>query len=168
MSEAETAVALACVGVVAFVSEDDALVGVELRGGVRPPAFRLIGAAPRSAFARDLVERLRAYDRGEDPRFDEIPLPAAPSPFQGRVRDALRGTGPGTTLSYGELAARAGSPGAARAVGGAMARNRFPLIVPCHRVLAGRDALGGFTGGEGLATKRALLAHERNAWGRAP
>jgi O-6-methylguanine DNA methyltransferase len=164
----ETVVELACVGVVTFVAHGDALLGVALRGGMRPPVFRLVSPAPTSAFACDLVERLRAYDRGDDPRFDEVRLAAAPSPFQGRVREALRATAPGATLSYGDLAARAGSPRAARAVGGAMARNRFPLLVPCHRVLSGGGALGGFTGGEGLLTKRALLAHERKAWGHAP
>jgi len=63
----------------------------------------------------------------------------------------------GSTVTYGELAARAGSPGAARAVGNVMATNPMPLLVPCHRVVA-TDGLGGFTGG--LAVKRALLRLE--------
>ena len=61
----------------------------------------------------------------------------------------------GQTLSYGEVASRAGSPGGARAVGQAMARNPFPIIIPCHRVLASGGKLGGFSGG--LHFKRALL-----------
>lgn len=61
----------------------------------------------------------------------------------------------GKTLSYGEVAARAGSPGAARAVGQAMSKNPFPIVVPCHRVLASNGKLGGFSGG--LHFKRALL-----------
>jgi methylated-DNA-[protein]-cysteine S-methyltransferase len=61
----------------------------------------------------------------------------------------------GKTLSYGEVAERAGSPGGARAVGQAMSRNPFPIVVPCHRVLAANGRLGGFSGG--LHFKRALL-----------
>lgn len=61
----------------------------------------------------------------------------------------------GKTLSYGEVAERAGSPGGARAVGQAMAKNPFPIIIPCHRVLASGGKLGGFSGG--LHFKRALL-----------
>ena len=61
----------------------------------------------------------------------------------------------GKTLSYGEVAARAGSPGGARAVGQAMGRNPFPIIVPCHRVVASGGRIGGFSGG--LHFKRALL-----------
>ncbi len=61
----------------------------------------------------------------------------------------------GKTLSYGEVAARAGSPGGARAVGQAMSKNPFPIVVPCHRVLASGGKLGGFSGG--LHFKRALL-----------
>jgi methylated-DNA-[protein]-cysteine S-methyltransferase len=67
----------------------------------------------------------------------------------------------GETVSYGELAEMAGRPGAARAVGGAMARNPVPLFVPCHRVLAAGGRLGGFGGARNaLDIKRWLLAHE--------
>jgi methylated-DNA-[protein]-cysteine S-methyltransferase len=61
----------------------------------------------------------------------------------------------GKTLSYGEVAERAGSPGGARAVGQAMSKNPFPIVVPCHRVLASGGRIGGFSGG--LHFKRALL-----------
>ncbi|HEX9751378.1 MAG TPA: methylated-DNA--[protein]-cysteine S-methyltransferase [candidate division Zixibacteria bacterium] len=67
----------------------------------------------------------------------------------------------GQTLSYGEIARRAGSPGAARAVGQAMGKNPFPIVVPCHRVLRSDGTLGGFGGGVNL--KRALLELERAA-----
>ncbi len=167
MSARSVTVELACAGAVRFTVDGEALVGLELLGGARPAAFRVLGEGSADGRAGDLVDRLRAYDRGDDPRFREVPLPAAATPFHARVREALRATAPGETLTYGALAARAGSPSAARAVGAAMARNRWPLVVPCHRVIA-RSGAGGFTGGEGLATKRALLAHERNAWTRAP
>ncbi|MGE5190797.1 MAG: methylated-DNA--[protein]-cysteine S-methyltransferase [Gemmatimonadota bacterium] len=74
----------------------------------------------------------------------------------------------GRTTSYGELAARAGKPRAARAAGGALSRNPWPVIVPCHRVVGARGALVGF--GKGIAAKRALLRFEsaaRSAAGRA-
>ncbi|HOD33979.1 MAG TPA: MGMT family protein, partial [Holophaga sp.] len=69
-------------------------------------------------------------------------------------------TRPGETLTYGELAARAGSPRAARAVGQAMRRNPLPILVPCHRVVGERWS-GGYSFGQGLATKRRLLDLER-------
>jgi methylated-DNA-[protein]-cysteine S-methyltransferase len=69
----------------------------------------------------------------------------------------------GETLTYGQLAKLAGSPHAARAVGGAMARNRWPLIVPCHRVVGSSGKLTGYSGEGGLKTKHWLLEHEFHA-----
>ncbi|HHW15305.1 MAG TPA: methylated-DNA--[protein]-cysteine S-methyltransferase [Firmicutes bacterium] len=63
------------------------------------------------------------------------------------VAEALRTVPPGRTVTYGELAAKAGRPGGARAIGQAMRRNRLPLFVPCHRVVARGGGLGGFSGG---------------------
>jgi methylated-DNA-[protein]-cysteine S-methyltransferase len=78
-------------------------------------------------------------------------------PFHARVYDALRAVESGSTVGYGELAARAGSPKAFRAVGQAMAKNPFPLLVPCHRVLAAGGKPGGFSAHGGVATKARLL-----------
>jgi O-6-methylguanine DNA methyltransferase len=69
----------------------------------------------------------------------------------------------GDTLTYGQLAKLAGSPHAARAVGGAMARNRWPLIIPCHRVVGSSGKLTGYSGEGGLKTKHWLLEHEYHA-----
>jgi methylated-DNA-[protein]-cysteine S-methyltransferase len=80
-------------------------------------------------------------------------------PFQRRCLEVLRGTAPGTTLTYGELAARAGSPRASRAAGQAMARNPLPILVPCHRVVAA-DGPGGFSLFGNLETKARLMALE--------
>ena len=81
--------------------------------------------------------------------------------FQREVLDTLRGVPRGETVSYGELAEMVGRPGAARAVGGAMARNPVPFFVPCHRVLAAGGRLGGFGGArKALDIKRWLLAQE--------
>jgi len=81
-------------------------------------------------------------------------------PFHRRVYEAARAIPPGSTLSYGEIAERLGSPGGARAVGQALRRNPFAIIVPCHRVLASGGKLGGFTASGGLATKLRLLSLE--------
>jgi len=81
-------------------------------------------------------------------------------PFHRRVYEAARAAGPGKTLTYGEMAAQAGSPGASRAVGQALARNPFPLLVPCHRVLASGNRPGGFSAYGGAVTKARLLALE--------
>ena len=80
--------------------------------------------------------------------------------FHRRVYDVTRTIKPGTTLSYGEVAARLGEPDAARAVGQALGRNPVPIIVPCHRVLAANGGTGGFSAPGGTATKLQLLAIE--------
>jgi len=81
--------------------------------------------------------------------------------FRRRVYAATREVGPGATASYGEIARAIGEPGAARAVGAALAQNPWPVIVPCHRVLAATGALHGFSAPGGLATKRRMLEIER-------
>ncbi len=92
------------------------------------------------------------------------PLDLRGSPFQLRVWRALLNVPPGKTISYGELAALAGSPGAARAVGTAMRKNRIPLMVPCHRVVASNGP-GGYGGG--LALKQMLLDLEAEGLAQA-
>lgn len=77
--------------------------------------------------------------------------------FEAQVYAVARAIAPGDTSTYGEVAARVGSPGSARAVGQAMGRNPCPLIVPCHRVLAAHGAAGGFSAYGGVVTKRRLL-----------
>jgi methylated-DNA-[protein]-cysteine S-methyltransferase len=80
--------------------------------------------------------------------------------FTREVLEALCDVPYGETVTYGELATLAGRPGAARAVGGAMAANPLAVVVPCHRVVAAGRRIGGYSGGSGLDTKRALLALE--------
>ena len=80
--------------------------------------------------------------------------------FHRRVYEIARNIPPGATLSYGAVAARLGSPGAARAVGQALGQNPFPIIVPCHRVLAAGGKIGGFSAHGGTATKQRMLAIE--------
>jgi methylated-DNA-[protein]-cysteine S-methyltransferase len=80
--------------------------------------------------------------------------------FHRRVYEVARTIPSGATLSYGEIAARLGDPGSARAVGQALGRNPFVIVVPCHRVLAAAGKTGGFSANGGTATKLTLLAIE--------
>jgi methylated-DNA-[protein]-cysteine S-methyltransferase len=80
--------------------------------------------------------------------------------FHRRVYVGARKIPAGRTVSYGELASRIGSPGAARAVGQALGKNPLPIVVPCHRVLAAGGKAGGFSAYGGLGTKRRILAVE--------
>jgi methylated-DNA-[protein]-cysteine S-methyltransferase len=107
----------------------------------------------------DLVVRLRAFFRGDHVRFDDVPLDLDPfTPFQRAVATQLRALPRGETVSYGELAALAGYPGAQRAVGSFCARNRFMILVPCHRVVSA-SGIGPY-GSSGTSVKRRLLALE--------
>ena len=106
-----------------------------------------------------LADRLRAFFAGEDVRFDDVELDLDwCTPFQRAVVDVLRGLERGELVTYGELAALAGHPGAQRAAGTFCARNRFPIFVPCHRVVAA-EGLGSY-GSLGVDYKRRLLALE--------
>jgi len=117
-----------------------------------------------SAASRDacrLAERLRAYANGGRDEFLDIPLAShRVTRFQETVLQQCRRIGYGQTCTYGQLAANAGSPQAARAVGAVMARNRVPLIVPCHRVIGSSGTLRGYSGCGGAAMKRRLLELE--------
>jgi methylated-DNA-[protein]-cysteine S-methyltransferase len=114
-------------------------------------------------FVRRLVDDLQRYAAGEPVDFREVAVDEDHlTPFGRRIIAACRRIPFGKTRSYGELAAICGSPGAARAVGQAMAKNRFPLVVPCHRVLGAGGHLGGFSAPDGLRMKRRLLALERD------
>ncbi len=119
-------------------------------------------AAPaRPAPVALVIGEIREYFRGRNFRFS-APLDLSwATPFQARVYKAMLKIPAGRTVSYGELAARIGSPGASRAVGAANAANRIPLIVPCHRVIASSGALGGYSAPGGVRTKQRLLDLER-------
>jgi methylated-DNA-[protein]-cysteine S-methyltransferase len=120
-----------------------------------------VARRPSQAWLRELVERLVAYADGEVDEFRDVPIVQDHlTPFGRAVVAQTRGIGYGRTRSYGDLAALAGRPGAARAVGHVMATNNVPLIVPCHRVVAAGGLLGGFSAPQGLTMKRRLLALE--------
>ncbi|HEY3543058.1 MAG TPA: methylated-DNA--[protein]-cysteine S-methyltransferase [Gaiellaceae bacterium] len=131
-----------------------------LEGGVvvwhelpRPAAT--VPATPRNP----LVARLQAYFAGDAVTFDDVAVDLEyETPFLERCAHALRAVPRGETVTYGELAALAGSPGAARAAGSFCARNRLGLFVPCHRVVSA-GGLGSY-GSHGLAYKQRLLELE--------
>lgn len=125
----------------------------ELPAGVTSP-----GVEDDAAFG-ELPDMIRAYFRGEPVDFGGVSLHTSGlPPFREAVVLALQRIPRGTLVSYGELARIAGSPGAARAVGNAMARNTMPIVVPCHRVIAAGGRIGGFS--SGLEWKRELLKLE--------
>ena len=112
-------------------------------------------------FADRLIERLQAYAEGRRVDFGDVKIDTRSlSDFGRRVAIECRKIPYGKTLTYGQLAAHAGSLGAARAVGNRMAANRIPLIVPCHRVLPSGRGLGGFSATGGVELKRRLLEME--------
>jgi methylated-DNA-[protein]-cysteine S-methyltransferase len=111
--------------------------------------------------AEEVLERLQQFAAGELVDLKKISVSLSHlTPFQRQVVKACRAIKRGDSRSYGEVAAAAGSPGAARAVGQVMRTNRTPLIVPCHRVVAAGGKLGGFSAPQGLAMKRRLLELE--------
>jgi O-6-methylguanine DNA methyltransferase len=135
-----------------LVMENGRLVAVELLAGRR----RAQPAAKASPALRGALAQMQRYLSGQARGFC-LALSLRGTPFQMRVWRALQKVPYGSTISYAQLAARAGHPRAARAVGAAMAANPLPLVVPCHRVVASRG-LGGYS--PGLAWKRWLFALE--------
>jgi methylated-DNA-[protein]-cysteine S-methyltransferase len=107
------------------------------------------------------TDAIAALIRGEASDLSSVTLDMdLVSPFHRRVYEAARSIPPGATLSYGEVATRLGAPGSARAVGQALGRNPFAIVVPCHRVLAAGGKVGGFSANGGVATKLRLLSIE--------
>jgi len=117
---------------------------------------------PPTAEIQVAIERICALLQGQASDLSGIclDLDFVP-PFERRVYEVARTIGPGDTLTYGEIARRLGDAHLAREVGQALARNPFPIIVPCHRVLAAGGKLGGFSASGGVATKQRLLSIER-------
>jgi methylated-DNA-[protein]-cysteine S-methyltransferase len=112
-------------------------------------------------WVRQLVDDLQRFADGEPIDFADVPISQAHlTQFGRRIIAACRRIRWGQTSSYGGLAAKCGATGAARAVGSVMAKDRFPLVVPCHRVLAAGGRLGGYSAPGGLQRKKELLAME--------
>lgn len=133
------------------------VVRIHLPGATTGSDGMSLGAAPPAI--AELIEQLQAFLDGEAVVFDLGVLTLERcGDFQRRVLLAEAAIPRGWVSTYGRIAAHVGAPGAARAVGSALARNPFPVVVPCHRALRASGALGGYQGG--LAMKRALLSAE--------
>src|SRR5262249_31160944 len=116
---------------------------------------------PPPAPLHGAIDAITRHLDGDTRDLTDIPLDMREVPaFHRRVYEAARAITPGATASYGEIATRIGAPGAARAVGQALGRNPFAIIVPCHRVLAAGGRVGGFSADGGTSTKLKLLAIE--------
>jgi len=148
---------------------DRGVIGVQLpeAGGEAGTRARVLRRFPEAREAAPPPEVQQAVDsivallHGEASDLSTVALDMAGVPaFNRRVYEVARRIPPGETLTYGEVAARLGDRGAARAVGKALGQNPFALIVPCHRVLAAGGGIGGFSAGGGVTTKRSLLTIE--------
>jgi methylated-DNA-[protein]-cysteine S-methyltransferase len=144
---------LSPIGELTVSEEEGAIVALDWGRGRDQERTTLLAAA---------VAQLQDYFDGVRDVFD-LPLAPSGTDFQKRVWASLCAIPPARTRSYGELAQELGS--AARAVGQANGSNPIPILIPCHRVVGAGGALGGYSGGEGAATKRWLLDHERRAYG---
>ena len=142
-----------------------AVVSAGLREVVPSSAVALVVDRPHHLFA-DLLDFLypgstRAVITGERTDLSFVPVDLGASPeFDQRVYAVARTIPPGRGMTYGEVAAALGEPGAARAVGAALGRNPVPIVVPCHRVMAAGGRAGGFSAPGGASTKLKLLAIE--------
>ncbi len=145
------------IGRLTVAGQGDALTNLVIADAAHPPAERSRWVEDKEAFP-DVVAQLSAYFAGKRTVFEVVLRPAGTS-FQRRVWAALCEIPYGETRSYGDIAARIGQRGAARAVGLANARNPIAVIVPCHRVIGADGSLTGYAGG--LDAKRALLDLEQ-------
>ncbi|MCR6486635.1 methylated-DNA--[protein]-cysteine S-methyltransferase [Amycolatopsis sp. OK19-0408] len=156
------------IGVCGLAWRDDVVIGTSLpSGGAAATRAWLLQRFPDAvegpppAAARAAVDGIVALLGGA--RFDlaSVALDFSGVPeFHRRAYEVARTIPPGKTLTYGDIAHRLGMPGSAQAVGQAMGHNPFPIIVPCHRVLAAGGKDGGFSARGGVETKRRMLVIE--------
>jgi methylated-DNA-[protein]-cysteine S-methyltransferase len=143
-------------GVLTVFADDDALVALEWGRAASEETTPLL---------QDAIEQLGRYFDGDLRCFD-LPLRPSGSAFQRRAWDLMATIPYAATRTYGDLAHELGT--SPRALAGACAGNPLPIIVPCHRVVAAHGQLGGYSGGDGIDTKRALLRLEGATFPPAP
>jgi methylated-DNA-[protein]-cysteine S-methyltransferase len=145
------------IGQLFLVTDDSGLCQIRFANGKHPakpdPTWK-----ENPTPLQEPIRQLRAYFAGELETFD-LPLAPQGTPFQRKVWKLLCDIPYGETISYGELARRAGNPKASRAVGLANGSNPIPIVIPCHRVIGSDGKLTGYGGG--LPIKEKLLALER-------
>jgi methylated-DNA-[protein]-cysteine S-methyltransferase len=138
-------------GFITITAEDDKIIAVEL--------CKKVSSVGSSKVLDDAGKQLALYLKGSLPMFS-LPLKVSGTPFQLAVWKAIAKVPFGKTVSYGKIAVAIGKPLAARAVGAAVGANPTPLLVGCHRVLGSNGSLTGYSGGQGIKTKKLLLEHE--------
>jgi methylated-DNA-[protein]-cysteine S-methyltransferase len=138
-------------GFITITAEEEKITSVEL--------CKKVTSLGSSRVLDDAGKQLALYLKGALPKFS-LPLKVLGTPFQLAVWKAIAKVPFGKTVSYGEIAAALGKPQAARAVGAAVGANPTPLLVGCHRVLGSSGSLTGYSGGQGIKTKKLLLDHE--------
>ena len=138
-------------GFITVTAEDKKITSVEL--------CKKATSVGSSKVLEDAAKQLDSYLKGTLPKFS-LPLKASGTPFQLAVWKAIANVPFGKSISYGEIATAIGKPQAARAVGAAVGANPTPLLVGCHRVLGSNGSLTGYSGGQGIKTKKLLLDHE--------
>jgi methylated-DNA-[protein]-cysteine S-methyltransferase len=157
------------IGVCALIWRGEALIGTQLPERDADAARRRIArrfpeavASEAEGFVAAAVADIRALLAGEPRDLSHLPVDLdAVSDFNRRVYEIALAIPPGETLTYGEVARALGQPGASRAVGVALGQNPWPIVVPCHRVLASGGRTGGFSAEGGVETKLRLLTIER-------
>lgn len=138
-------------GFITITAEDEKITSVEL--------CKKATSVGSSKVLEDAAKQLDSYLKGTLPKFS-LPLKVSGTPFQLAVWKAIANVPFGKSISYGKIATAIGKPRAARAVGAAVGANPTPLLVGCHRVLGSNGSLTGYSGGQGIKTKKLLLDHE--------
>ena len=141
------------VGPLYLVADEKVLLGIHWTRQSIPMARSL----DENPILKRAARQLEEYFSGARTRFD-LPTEQKGTEFQKRVWATLKKIPYGKTLSYSDVAKRVGSPRAVRAVGTANGKNRIPILIPCHRVIAASGQLAGYTGG--ISLKKTLLALE--------
>jgi methylated-DNA-[protein]-cysteine S-methyltransferase len=124
-------------------------------------------ATAPSSVLTEASKQLSEFFAGERTTLDFAVEPAG-TEFQRAVWSEIGKVGFGEVISYADIARRIGNPNAVRAVGGAVGSNPVPLVIGCHRILGAASTITGYSGGDGLPTKRWLLAHENISYRDVP
>lgn len=148
----DTALIATPIGAIRITGDENQIISIRLEGGDAAP----IGA--RTATVARAAEQLTDWLAGERSDFD-LPLAPAATRRGDALRQGMVAIGYGETMSYGALARSIDS--SPRAIGQACARNPYPIVVPCHRILNADGSLGAYSAGNGPVTKKWLLDHER-------
>lgn len=157
------------IGVCALIWRDETLIGTQLperdEAAARARIARRFPDATEAeavGFVADAAAEIRQLLAGEPRDLSHLPIDlSAVSSFNRRVYEVALAIPPGETMTYGDVAKRLGDPGASRAVGVALGQNPWPIVVPCHRVLAAGGRTGGFSAEGGVETKLRMLTIEK-------